>query len=431
MTIDQQGWFESSMVHSLIHCITAHLSYKLFFGALFGAAAWLKLDEHGMIPRTKEPKLNDRGGDVSKNWYIEFGAWDKENQCIKRRKYIKGLNLLQTAKERYAYAERKMIAIRYALARTPVDDSPTREKRIANPLVSVTLPGALAYVLERKEKELSRNWIQTYRWMATLLDGYYSKKKPPLLSAMKTADFTAIMEWINKKQDIGPKTYNEYLGILSSTVGQMILLDVVTVNYATRVPKKRVPKGERNIPFTPETIKKIKDVAIEDGNKQWVLFADFCLYTLARPRKELHFLRVHEIRDKSIFIPKERGKTGGRSVPILPPLQKLIDAHGLRDYPGHYYVFGKGGKPSETPYSSTYFYDGLMRYLRKMGINEKGHTLYALKHSGACICYLAGVPVSILQRLIGHQSASQTEEYLVNMGLINPTDLYLGTWPEF
>jgi hypothetical protein len=36
-----------------------------------------------------------------------------------------------------------------------------------------------------------------------------------------------------------------------------------------------------------------------------------------------------------------------------------------------------------------------------------------------------------LQRLIGHESASQTEEYLVNLGLINPTDQFLGNWPEF
>jgi integrase len=424
-------WFESSMVHDLTHYLSVGLMSKIIIGALFGASGWIPEYEQDMIPKIKQPKLNDRDGDLSKPWYIEFGAWDKEKKCLKRRKYVKGINNFKTAKERYAYAERKMLAIRAALARAPIDASPERGKKPVNPLLSVTLPGALAYVMERKEKELSRNWLQTYRLMATLLSGYYGKRKPPLLSALKMADFTAIMEWIQEKQEIGPKTYNEYLGILASTVGQMLLLDVVSVNHAARVPKKRVPKGERNIPFSPETIKKIKEEALKDGQEQFVLFMDFCLYTLARPRKELHFLRVHEIRDKSIFIPKERGKTGGRSVPILPPLQKLIDAHGLRDYPGDFYVFGKAGKPSDKPFTSTHFYDYLMKYLRRMGINEKGHTLYALKHSGACICYMAGVPVSILQRLIGHESASQTEEYLVNLGLINPTDLYLGNWPEY
>lgn len=424
-------WFESGMIHHLTHCLSVGLLTKIAIGAFFGAFGWIPEDENDIILRTKQPKLNDRNGDISKPWYIEFGAWDKEKKCIKRRKYVKGLNTLKTAKERYAYAERKMAAIRAALARTPIDNTPEKEKKPVNPLLSVTLPGALAYVLERKEKELSRNWLQTYRWMANLLDGYYSKQKRPMLKELKVADFTDIMEWITQKQDIGPKTYNEYLGILASTVAQMMLLDVVSVNHAARVPKKRVPKGERNIPFSPEIIKKIKEEALKDGHEQFVLFMDFCLYTLARPRKELHFLRVHEIRDKSIFIPKERGKTGGRSVPILPPLQKLIDAQGLRDYPGDFYVFGKAGKPSDKPFTSTHFYDYLMKYLRRMGINEKGHTLYALKHSGACICYMAGVPVSILQRLIGHESASQTEEYLVNLGLINPTDLYLGNWPEF
>lgn len=431
MHLAWQEWFESSMIHHLTHCISVGISTKVIFCALFCAFGRIPNDELDMIPKTRNPKLNDCDGDVSKQWYIEFGAWDSKKQCIKRRKYSKGLNKLRTAKERYAYAERKMLAIRAALARAPIDASPEREKKPVNPLLSVTLPGALAYVMERKEKELSRNWLQTYRLMATLISGYYGKRKPPLLSSMKTADFTAIMEWIQSKQDIGPKTYNEYLGIISSTVGQMFLLDAVPVNNAAKVPKKRVPKGERNIPFTPETIKKIKQEALNDGQEQFVLFMDFCLYTLARPRKELHLLRVHEIREKSIFIPKERGKTGGRSVPILPPLHNLIEKHGLRDYPGHFYVFGKGGKPAEKPYTTTHFYDYLMKYLRKLKIHEKGHTLYALKHSGACICYLAGVPISILQRLIGHESASQTEEYLVNLGLINPTDQFLGNWPEF
>ena len=431
MDLGYGEWFESGMVHHLTHYLSVGLMSKIIIGALFGAPGWIPEDDQDMIPKIKQPKLNDRDGDVSKPWYIEFGAWDKEKKCIKRRKYVKGLNTLKSAKERYAYAERKMAAIRAALARAPIDNTPEKPKKPLNPLLSLTLPGALTYVMERKEKDLSRNWFQTYKLLSTLLTEYYGKVKPPLLSALKVADFTAIMEWIQDKQEIGPKTYNEYLGILASTVGQMLLLDVVSINHAARVPKKRVPKGERNIPFTPETIKKIKAEALKDGQEQFVLFMDFCLYTLARPRKELHFLRVHEIRDKSIFIPKERGKTGGRSVPILPPLQKLIDAHGLRDYPGDFYVFGKAGKPSDKPFTSTHFYDYLMKYLRRMGINEKGHTLYALKHSGACICYMAGVPVSILQRLIGHESARQTEEYLVNLGLINPTDLYLGNWPEF
>lgn len=379
-----------------------------------------------------EPRLVDYGGDVSKRWYVIFYAWDPVEGKRIRKRYFNEINDSNLPSERYRFAKEVIQQIRAMLLEDPVLSNPeNKPKKPLNPLLSLTLLGALSYVMERKEKDLSRNWFQTYKLLYTLLTEYYAKVKPPLLSALKVADFTAIMEWIQEKQEIGPKTYNEYLGILASTVGQMLLLDVVSTNYAARVPKKRVPKGERNIPFTPETIKKIKAEALKDGQEQFVLFMDFCLYTLARPRKELHFLRVHEIRDKSIFIPKERGKTGGRSVPILPPLQKLIDAHGLRDYPGDYYVFGKAGKPSDKPFTSTHFYDYLMKYLRRMGINEKGHTLYALKHSGACICYMAGVPVSILQRLIGHESASQTEEYLVNLGLINPTDLYLGNWPEF
>jgi integrase len=401
------------------------------FGALFGALFGAAFSSLKLAKRTKDPVLNDRGGDVSQIWYIEFGAWDAVNKKIKRRKFTSGLNKLPTAQERYAYAEKIMAWMRRQLAVKPIDASPPRKKKETSPFKNFTLTDALAHVFERKEADLSRNWKRTHQYIMGLVSAFYGKKKPPLLSTMRVMDYLAIMDWMHKKKRFGPKTYNEYLGIISSTVAHMVLVDVVPVNYASRVPKKRVPKGESNIPFSMEAIGKLKAAAEKDGNPQWCLFIDFCLYTLARPRKELHFLQVKEIREKSIFIPKERGKTGGRTVPILPPLEKLIKKHQLRQYPEEYYVFGKGGSPGPNPYTSTHFYDYLQKYLAACKIDKNRHTLYAFKHTGAIMAYKAGVPVSIIQVLIGHESASQTEEYLINMGLINKTDQFLGNWPEY
>jgi integrase len=420
------------MVHQITTYISntyhSHLLFVAVFAAVSSKILNIEMPEETK-PKFKKPRLVDHNGDVSKRWYIVYYATSKTSGELVRQRFTLKLNQIQDKEKRYKLAESYIKQITEYLEKgLQVVESEAKQKREDQ---GFTLPEAIQYAFDKKSKDLSKNWQQTYRWVISQVNLFFEKKPKIEIQKLKTLHVVEIMEWMEKKNGFGPKTFNEYLGIIYSSLEYLVSLDLLEKNVAKKVARKRVPKGEKNIPFNIEAIAKLKAEAEKDKNLQWCIFIDFCLFTLARPRKELHFLKVGEIREKSIFIPKERGKTGGRSVPIIPPLEKLIQKHGLRNYPADFYVFGKEGKPSEKPFTTTHFYDFLSKYLKICKLTGEGHTLYALKHTGAIMCYKAGVPINIIQILCGHSSPSQTAQYLTNMGLINPTDQFLGNWPEY
>ena len=420
------------MVHNINTVISDTCLFHPLFVAAFGAVAFRLLNTEmpqDNKPKFKKPRLVDHDGDVSKRWYIIYYATNKDNGEMVRQRFALNLNHTKDKAKRYKLAEAYIKQITEYLEKGLQFVEPDGKKKKENQ--TFTLPEAIQYAFDKKAKDLSKNWQSTHKWVIYQVTMFFEKKPKIEVQKLKTLDVVEIMEWMEKKNGFGPKTFNEYLGIIYSSLEYLVSLDLLEKNVAVKVARKRVPKGEKNIPFNVDAIAKLKLEAEKDNNQQWCIFIDFCLFTLARPRKELHFLKVGELREKSIFIPKERGKTGGRSVPIIPPLEKLIQKHGLRDYPADFYVFGREGKPSDKPFTTTHFYDFLSKYLKICNLNGEGHTLYALKHTGAIMCYKAGVPINVIQILCGHSSPSQTAQYLTNMGLINPTDQFLGNWPEY
>ena len=142
-------------------------------------------------------------------------------------------------------------------------------------------------------------------------------------------------------------------------------------------------------------------------------------------------LQVKDIRPTTIFIPKERGKTGGRSIDIAPALEILISENKLRSYPGDYYVFGEKGIPGTKVQFRDHFYRIFQKYLVKCGLSGRGHTLYAFKHTGAIQAVIAGVDILAIQNMCGHEDLKTTQKYLINIGAIRSTGNELAKLPNY
>jgi integrase len=374
------------------------------------------------------PRLVDYQGDVSKRWYIIFYGIDETTQKRVRKRYFDGLNDSKNIRDRYRAAALAMQSIRGFLAEDPTIKRKNSERPETSKKQTV-LDSILATKLNLKGS--SKNYLNSFDWIQKNLEKWCSKNGNPEVKKADTGYFLKFLEWFQNEHGFGPKTFNAYRAILLQAMGRMVLLGHCPTNPVHDVPKKKVKKGEKNLPYTREQVDKMKAIARQEGNLQWCHFIDFLIFTLARPRKEIHLLQVEDIRLKTIFIPKDRGKTGGRHIPILPPLEKLIQSLDLRNYPKEWYVFGRTYEPGPKPFTSTHFYDFFRKYAPKAGITDPGHTLYSFKHTGACLAYQANVPISVIQVMCGHESPSQTEAYLVNLGLITRIDPYLGDWPEY
>lgn len=309
-------WFEPSMVHSLSACFSAISFEEGFYVAVFAAVIGLnKLDlksPEKSIP-FKPPRLVSYT-DLKKRWYIIFYAWDPEVKKLKRVRYAEGLNDFKTYNERLRNATLVMAEIHKQLKAGLVfvePEKPVSEK----PISDSPLAKAMEFVLDQKKDTIGKGWADSYTWVIKLVKRYFEKKEIPV-TALKKKDFIDLMTWIKANTKAGPKTLNEYSTIISTCLNYLINMELLSVNYMEKIPKLKVPKGHTNIPFTLQEVAQIKNEAEKLNDGQFILFFQFLLYTLARPGKEIRLLQVKDIRPTTIWIPIERGKTGGRSVDI-------------------------------------------------------------------------------------------------------------------
>ena len=56
--------------------------------------------------------------------------------------------------------------------------------------------------------------------------------------------------------------------------------------------------------------------------------------------------------------------------------------------------------------------DSISRAMRRIGINDKRITTHSIRHFYACILLAQGVPVHIVQQLMGHASLATTQLYI-------------------
>jgi len=73
---------------------------------------------------------------------------------------------------------------------------------------------------------------------------------------------------------------------------------------------------------------------------------------------------------------------------------------------------GKGGPTATKPMSVCAVQGGLRRYLKRAGITKSRVTIHTLRHSYATHLLEAGVPLTVLQRLLGHENIETTLRYV-------------------
>jgi integrase len=73
---------------------------------------------------------------------------------------------------------------------------------------------------------------------------------------------------------------------------------------------------------------------------------------------------------------------------------------------------GKGGPTADRPMSVCAVQGGLRRYLKRAGITKSRVTVHTLRHSYATHLIEAGVPLRVLQKLLGHRKVETTLRYV-------------------
>lgn len=209
-----------------------------------------------------------------------------------------------------------------------------------------------------------------------------------------------------------PKTFNNARLIYSGLFQFCIDSRYIDVNPCSRVKTKYVGKSSKNKAFSKDDFNAIM-VEVEK-DPMLSMFVKSIYYTCIRP-KELTQLRIENIDfDKRIItIPAHisKNKKDGM-VHIDDNYYELLKEYYF-NAPSNAYLFCNDTILwGNTPYQSNRPYKRFVKILDKLGLSNKGYTLYSVKHYSNVQKYLSGFTVAEIMVCNRHHSLAETENYL-------------------
>ncbi len=121
----------------------------------------------------------------------------------------------------------------------------------------------------------------------------------------------------------------------------------------------------------------------------------------------------------------------GEFIDIPLPLEQLIQAQQIRDFPGHYYVFSAEGQPGAEMVGPKYFYRRHVQVLQRISLIDSGHDMYSWKHTGAVALWNATKDIELIRIQARHSDIKQTIEYLRDLGIRLANDDKIHKFPVF
>jgi len=130
---------------------------------------------------------------------------------------------------------------------------------------------------------------------------------------------------------------------------------------------------------------------------------------------DLAFLKVENIYDNRIEY--KRRKTGRLySIPIIPPLQKLLDKYLKGKSKGDFILDIINSSDPQQQITSVRSklrrYNRSLKEIGKLCEIETPLTSYVARHSYATIAKKKGVPTAVISEALGHSSEEVTQVYL-------------------
>lgn len=367
---------------------------------------------------------------AKQGWYIQWYELNPETKEWNRCRWKGGLNdskLRPLQRERLA--QNKLSAVIEALEEGKRMFREKRSNKLKKPFQNDSLLEAIDKVVTEKKEYLAINSIKSYNTLESYVKRYLEKYR---ISKIKLKEVNG--ELI--------KDFNQYLlqsGLSNRSVNnsfstlRTIINEIDTRNNT--IWKRNPAQGIKLLPtvtkkhtaYSRTQMKEVKAACFKLEEHQLWLFIQFIYYTLARPSTEIQNMKIEqiELENDRIFIPAADSKNRRDDyVDIYPPLKQTILDSGIMDFPKHYYIYGKDGIPAERHVEDKYFYRRNMKILKEIKLfkSKKRYDIYGYKHTGAIALYEeSGKKIEVVQKQCRHKKASQTWEYLRDLGVDRTT----------
>lgn len=344
-------------------------------------------------------------------WYVKDPVTNKMIRCRKKFNRIKQL----TKRRASAKAFINTINERLALGWNPAVTS------IA-PRATTKLFEALDLFLKVKAKEAEENSMRSYRSYISMFKTWLKDKdisEDAYVCAITYEVAMELMDDVDSRKDISPRTYNNYLMFFRLLFNWMIDHDFISDNPFDRIKRKpkKLTKKKRRI-LTDHELNMLFEY-LGKNNPNYLCMSLLCYCCFLRP-KEIVSLKCNDIDliKQVVHIRSEIAKNDNdsfRTIPdvIVPILRNLELADG-----GLYLFSGSG---SDTPYEfSPGKAQACSRKIAKYwdthvrpacGFNQDLQ-FYSLKDSGVTKMLTEKIPINLVQKQADHSSVAMTAIYV-------------------
>lgn len=353
------------------------------------------------------------------------GAWERFREFdgqinrIKSSEYDEKLvtainDLLNTGWTPFKYEMEELARIKAEEAAAALAEAKVKEQ-------TVSLNYATEKFLEGYANEGTKG---QYRTMVNFLKEYFTGEKEAVtdlwyqsVKYITDEDLLGFMQHYEEARPWKPNTYNDKVEKLITIWEYLISKRYIKENPAKLLEKYTKGNIVKHEYYQDSFIPVVKKAVLDIGfwGKPLHQFCEVVYYSCTRTDQETRRLKVENISWdlKQLFIPEEIAKGGRpRSIFLVPELEELFITMGLKELPGHFYIFGENGVPGPVPTEEGFFSDIFREDVRKPNNFSDKFTIYGWKHTRIVHLYLAGVDIALLQQLCGHSSPSMTLKYL-------------------
>lgn len=331
--------------------------------------------------------LKDRGGDLSKEWYIEYR--DKGKRI---RKYFT-INQGKTVEERKKLANKYLRKLRKEAKQVPAN---INEREL------------IYQALENERPYLRKKSFQTYK---SKLDRLFNWLGADEL----TTESLRLYFKLYREHHPQMATYNvrRQIGTFFKKAGLIQLIEPIKIKKGPQQPLRY---------FQVHQCQQLLNYLKHTDPKLW-LHCNFIYFTAIRPRSELLKIRTDDIffDDRKIAVRGEIAKNKKTEfVRIAPNFYPIIEHLKYRP-PGTYIFPSK--KDDYKPAGHNTYGDRFRKVLDHFGYGRQ-YQLYSWKHTGAIAVYKATKNIMALRDHCRHSDVATTQLYLRQLGLDDYDDFY-------
>lgn len=373
----------------------------------------------------KPAVLRDRKGDLTKEWYVEFYAMsDRTGELVRKRisisMHFRDKKSRTAEGNRIAAMANDLLKKGYHFTSKKTDLTPDALQK------NQDLIKSLQFVLDATKGSIAEKTIVTYQSALNKFEEYAPKHGIDIKDFGSKEAILFRDHLLNVKNN-SARTANNTLQHLTALFTRLQERTGIEKN-PFKIKSLREPATLKNIAFTDEDRAKVEEYLIKHEPGVY-LVTRLIYFAFIRPGEilKLKFGHIH-MRDGYITVHgliSKNGKT--ETAQIIPALARELESRLIFQKPDHY-LFSAGLVPGKFPLSKQVPFRRHEKALEKLGLLQKGYTLYSWKHTGAVNAYRAGVGIKELQSLLRHSSIQMTDIYLKSLGLRTDPNLKNYSW---